>query len=576
MQHVTGYNYTGQHVQTKAGTHTSYLAPSQQFQQQPGVPVNSFQASAISQQPAMTRTSDNAGLTSHSPAAGQLTGQGSSALETHASKSWKLENTSNAAVSENKSNDTESAAMRPTMLQPLGDENMNREQNDFGGRKDALQTGVASQSTDGLVGREGIADQAGNLHGTVQGGKLHKDASTDHEKGGSLHQAYVSQGMGPQHPSGLDRVLPQHMMHPGQKQGFSENIQPLMQQPYGSLHSGGTPRVFGENQIQMSMSQPGSIRSGDGMIRPPMVGPLAGRHDTMAPFVPEHAGRPHPLGTSKSNGFGGGALGGRAFSDEGFNASGEHLKPLAAYPGRHNNVEEDLKQFPGPANLDGPGLQMGPGPFDRVLGRPDGFSDSLPGRPPFPNQKSSFPVGLHQEFSRKPNTMAGHPDFLPHGAEFDNQRPDVMSNFRNTGMIGGPGGPRKDQLGSGSIGNVQHSFDGPAFPPTFHPGHMHLGDPNLVADFSRHGFPKEPMHQALVGPLRNGDVGWCRICMFNCGSLENLDMHVQTREHQQSAMDIVLKMKQDIAMRHKLNYGGPRSFHNKKVAGKGHFRGNRR
>jgi hypothetical protein len=40
--------------------------------------------------------------------------------------------------------------------------------------------------------------------------------------------------------------------------------------------------------------------------------------------------------------------------------------------------------------------------------------------------------------------------------------------------------------------------------------------------------------------------------MFNCGSAENLDLHVQTREHQQFAMDIILKMKQDVVMQKKM------------------------
>uniref|UniRef100_A0A0A9F5B5 Uncharacterized protein n=1 Tax=Arundo donax TaxID=35708 RepID=A0A0A9F5B5_ARUDO len=145
-------------------------------------------------------------------------------------------------------------------------------------------------------------------------------------------------------------------------------------------------------------------------------------------------------------------------------------------------------------------------------------------------------------------------------------------------MSGAPGGLRIDQLGSGNLpGNAQHAFDGPEFPHAcFHPGHMHPDDSNIVADYSRHGFPKETGHFGLGGLLRNGDVGWCRICMFNCGSVENLNLHVQTREHQQCAMDIILKMKQDVAKRQKLNFGGPKSFHNKKVAGKGHLRGNRR
>jgi len=547
QQHVPGN--TGHHVQTSAGRPPSHLAPPQQFQHQ---------------QPTTHRT--------ESPAAGKPIGQGSLDLETHASKSGKSENASNAvdntAVSENKNNGAGSAVMRPTMTESFGDENMNK-QNSFGGvRKDVGQTGIASHGVDGSIGRDGISDRAGNFHGPVtQGGK---DASTNHGKGGSFKQisqknagplgSYVPPGMGPQHPSGPDRMLPQHMMPPGHKHGFSENIRPPLQQPYGLFHSGMTPRPSGENQIQMPMSQPGGI---DGMIRPHMVGSLAGHHDAMLPPFVENLGHPPVSGRH----------------EELFNTSGEHLRSRAAYPGRHDNMEDGLKQFPGPAHLDGQGLQSGPRPFERGLGRPDGFLDSLPGRPPFPNPRGPFPVGLHEDFSRKPNATVSHP---AHGAEFDHHRIDGMPIFRNPGpfqgMSGGPHGPRKEQLGSGTLpGNLQHSFGGPEFPPTrFNPGHMHPGDPNLVADYAHHGFPTESAHFGLAGPFINRNVGWCRICMFNCGSAENLDLHVQTMEHQQCAMDIVLKMKQDVAKRQKLNYGGAKPFHNKKVAGKGHFRGNRR
>ena len=406
QQHVPGN--TGHHVQTSAGRPASHLAPPQQFQHQ---------------QPTTHRT--------ESPAAGKPIGQGSLDLETHASKSGKSENASNAvdntAVSENKNNGAESAVMRPTTSQSFGDENMNRQS--FGGvRKDVGQTGIASHGVDGSIGRDGISDRVGNFHGPVmQGGKDHKasDASTNHGKGGSFKQisqknagplgSYVPPGMGPQNPSGPDRMLPQHMMPPGHKHGFSENIRPPLQQPYGLFHSGMTPRPSGENQFQMPMSQPGGI---DGMIRPNMVGPLAGHHDAMLPPFVENLGHP--------------PVSGRALHEEVFNTSGEHLRSRAAYPGRHDNMEDGLKQFPGPAHLDGQGLQSGPRPFERGLGRPDGFLDSLPGRPPFPNQRSPFPVGLHEDFSRKPNATVGHP--AP-GAEFDHHRTDGMPIFRNPGMV---------------------------------------------------------------------------------------------------------------------------------------------
>ncbi|XP_062226220.1 chromatin modification-related protein eaf-1-like [Phragmites australis] len=609
QQHIPGHGYAGHHVQTSAGKPMSHVAPPQQFQHQAGGPANDLLASVMNQQPPMPRTSDNVGLTSQLHGAGQPTGQSSLTLENHAPKSGKSEIVKNAAddttVSENKNGGAESAVMRPTMSQSLGNENMNIEQNDFGSvRKDVVQTSVALDSTDGSIAKDEIAVWTGNSNGPgVQGGKEHKASNAQNglEKGGSLQQvswqnagalgSYVPPGMVPQHPSGQDRMLPQHMIHSGpmpsnmQKQpnqmrppkhSFSENTQPPRQQPYSSFHSETTPRAFGDNQIQMPMPQPVGIRPGDGMIRPPIAGPLPGRHDAMMPpFVPEQMGRPPPLGMSKSNDVGGGPLGiGRAFHEERVNASGEHLRSLAAYPGRHDlnhkDIEDGLKQFPGLAHLDGQGLQRGPRPFERALGRPDVFPDSLPGRPPFPNQQGSFPVGFHEDFSMKPNAS---------GAEFGDYRADGMPNIRNPGpfvqgMSGALGGLRTDQLGSGNLpGNVQRAFDGPEFPHTrFHPGHMHPDDHNLVADYSRHGFPKETSHFGLGGLLRNGDVGWCRICMFNCGSAENLNLHVQAREHQQYAMDIVLKMKQDVAKRQKLNFGGPKSFHNKKVAGKGHFR----
>ncbi|KAL6840194.1 hypothetical protein ACP4OV_030004 [Aristida adscensionis] len=557
QQHIPGHGYSGHHVQSSAGRPTSHVARPQQFQHQHGGPSNDSQASVMNQPP-MPRTSDSAG-------------QGSLAVEVdpHASKFGKSEVASNVAdnttISENINGGAESAATKPPSSQSLE------------------LTGVPLSSTDGSVAKAEIGGRTGSSHGpAIQGGKDHSaaDASNDREKG-AFQQAsrrnagalgsYGPLGKGPHHPSGPDRMLPQHMMYsdrmpynmpepPNQmrppKHTFSENIRPPMQKPH----------AFGENQMQMPMPQPVSIRPGDIMIQPPMVGALPGRHDTMMPpFGPEHLGRPAPLGMSKGNGLGGKPLGsGKSFHEEGFNPSGEHLRSFAAYPGGHKvnlkDIEDDLKQFPRPTHLDGQGLQRGPGPFERTIGRPDGFPDSLPGRPPFPNQQGPFSVGFHEEFSRNSNVAAGRSDILSPDAEFGRYRADGMPNLRNQGPFvqgmsgGGPGGHRSDQLGSVNLpGSVHNSFDGPEFPRThFYSGHMHPDDPNLVTDYSLHGFPKETSRFGLGGLVRNGDVGWCKICMFNCGTAENLDLHVQTREHQQYAMDIILKMKQDVAKRQKM------------------------
>lgn len=39
-------------------------------------------------------------------------------------------------------------------------------------------------------------------------------------------------------------------------------------------------------------------------------------------------------------------------------------------------------------------------------------------------------------------------------------------------------------------------------------------------------------------------MGWCRICRIDCETVEGLDAHSQTREHQKMAMDLVISIKQ--------------------------------
>ncbi|KAF3795523.1 hypothetical protein EJ110_NYTH00083 [Nymphaea thermarum] len=48
-------------------------------------------------------------------------------------------------------------------------------------------------------------------------------------------------------------------------------------------------------------------------------------------------------------------------------------------------------------------------------------------------------------------------------------------------------------------------------------------------------------------------MGWCRICQIECDTVEGLDLHSQTREHQKMAMDMVMSIKQDTAKKQKLS-----------------------
>lgn len=46
-------------------------------------------------------------------------------------------------------------------------------------------------------------------------------------------------------------------------------------------------------------------------------------------------------------------------------------------------------------------------------------------------------------------------------------------------------------------------------------------------------------------------MGWCRICKVDCETVEGLDMHSQTREHQDMAMDMVRSIKEQNRMKQK-------------------------
>lgn len=61
---------------------------------------------------------------------------------------------------------------------------------------------------------------------------------------------------------------------------------------------------------------------------------------------------------------------------------------------------------------------------------------------------------------------------------------------------------------------------------------------SLQGDMDAFEFPRKRMP---------GSMGWCRICRIDCETVEGLDMHSQTREHQKMAMDMILCIKQEIA-----------------------------
>lgn len=50
---------------------------------------------------------------------------------------------------------------------------------------------------------------------------------------------------------------------------------------------------------------------------------------------------------------------------------------------------------------------------------------------------------------------------------------------------------------------------------------------------------------------KSSSMGWCRICRVDWETVEGLDLHSQTREHQKMSMDMVLTIKQQNKKRQK-------------------------
>lgn len=137
-----------------------------------------------------------------------------------------------------------------------------------------------------------------------------------------------------------------------------------------------------------------------------------------------------------------------------------------------------------------------------------------------------------------------------------------------------------------------HSGPAPGAPGAL-PNPMMMGDPvaNFGVNIPMQGFPGEGGFFKKQGQMPNdaepmdlgrkrkpGSTGWCRICQIDCYTVEGLEQHTQTREHQKRAMDMVLSIKQDSAKRQKISTEDPMSQENGNKTKKASFesRGSRR
>ncbi|KAI3423705.1 uncharacterized protein J3R85_010920 [Psidium guajava] len=90
-------------------------------------------------------------------------------------------------------------------------------------------------------------------------------------------------------------------------------------------------------------------------------------------------------------------------------------------------------------------------------------------------------------------------------------------------------------------------------------GHPRFGETGFRSSFPIQGHPDEGKYTGDLESFENSrkrkaaSMGWCRICKVDCETVEGLDLHSQTREHQKIAMDMVRSIKQQNAKKQKIS-----------------------
>lgn len=160
----------------------------------------------------------------------------------------------------------------------------------------------------------------------------------------------------------------------------------------------------------------------------------------------------------------------------------------------------------------------------------------------FANHAKSFELpyeGLQRPYSHA--SPYGPPGFVSSSAPrlcYEQARADAsqMESARHLDQ----GFPRQQQLYGDSSGTMS--------------AHPCLGGPGSQSSYTRQGFPNAGPHCAdgsdsfdNLRKRKSMSMGWCRICNVDCESVQGLEMHGQTREHQRMALNMVNNIKQKSA-----------------------------
>ncbi|KAG9138648.1 hypothetical protein Leryth_024985 [Lithospermum erythrorhizon] len=118
-----------------------------------------------------------------------------------------------------------------------------------------------------------------------------------------------------------------------------------------------------------------------------------------------------------------------------------------------------------------------------------------------------------------------------------------------------PGGGRMGDM----AGVFPHHLPGPESFRGIFPDFPRPGEHGVRSNYSRQGLADERFYADHLGPFEKSrkrkpvSMGWCRICKIDCESVEGLDMHSQTREHQRMALDMVKTIKQQNKKKSKMS-----------------------
>ncbi|TYH80705.1 hypothetical protein ES332_D03G149600v1 [Gossypium tomentosum] len=155
---------------------------------------------------------------------------------------------------------------------------------------------------------------------------------------------------------------------------------------------------------------------------------------------------------------------------------------------------------------------------------------------------NGFPGHIHRGGFESSGHMAEHfgPDIRPphfrRGEHFG--RNNLPGQLQMEGPIGFGDFSSHEQMGE---------FDGPG---NFR--QPRLGEPGFRSSYSLPEFPNDGgIYTGGMDSFENLrtrkplSMGWCRICKVDCETVEGLDLHSQTGEHQKTAMDMVAIIKQN-------------------------------